>query len=165
MENALLHNVPQSDSRISQDQSSLSGRAQQPKRVLLVDDEPAIRECLSSILSYEGYTVDAVPSCLDALLHFIRTPYHCLIVDLSFPEGNGVFLYQQVNRLDPELARRIIFITGLDECRFLFQQARDTSLPVLRKPISTPSLIEIIDGYSEGDGSHPDHPGTPPPTG
>ncbi|MFQ5890678.1 MAG: response regulator [Gemmatimonadota bacterium] len=116
--------------------------------MLLVDDDDGVREFLATVLTRKGHAVDAVPTCLDALFHFIRIPYDCLILDLCLPEGNGLHVYHQARRIDPYLAERVVFITGYDESHPLYQQARELSLPVLSKPLSIPRLIEILNGYS-----------------
>jgi DNA-binding NtrC family response regulator len=120
------------------------------RRILLVDDDEQMREFLAALLSREGYTVDTVHSCLDGFLQVIRSYYHCLILDLLFPDVDGLFLHEQVKRLDPDLALRTILITGSDDENPLLRRARDLKLPILRKPISNRGLFELLDRFCIG---------------
>ncbi|MBI4161972.1 MAG: response regulator [Acidobacteria bacterium] len=120
------------------------------RRVLLVEDDPPQREFLATLLQAEGYRVDSAASCLDAFLQVIRTYYHCLVLDLLFPEVDGLFLYEQVRRLDPDLARRTVLITGSEEGHPLLARARRAKLPILRKPLRNRDLLEILSRFCGG---------------
>lgn len=120
------------------------------RKILLVDDDPQMREFLAAMLSREGYDVFSVPSCLDGFLHVIRSYYHCMILDLLFPDVDGLFLHEQVKRLDPDLGVRTILITGSDESNPLYQRAKEMKLPILKKPISNQRLFKVLDRFCAG---------------
>ena len=120
------------------------------RKILLVDDDPQMREFLAAMLSREGYKVFSVPSCLDGFLHVIRSYYHCMILDLLFPDVDGLFLHEQVKRLDPDLGIRTILITGSDESNPLYLRAKEMKLPILQKPISNRRLFEVLDRFCAG---------------
>jgi PAS domain S-box-containing protein len=81
-------------------------------RILVVDDEPGIVEVLRSLLSASGYTVEAAGNGREAMERIERGHYDVIISDLFMPGMDGVALYKEINALDPDLARRIIFVTG-----------------------------------------------------
>lgn len=134
----------------SHGQDSSVGSEPKHKRILIVDDEPSVRNYLTQVLAGKGYVVDEAPSCLDALLCIFQARYHSLILDLLIPDVNGLVLYDQVRRLDRDLARRTIFITGSGESHPLLHQARETSLPVLPKPFPASRLLEILESQCAG---------------
>ena len=114
------------------------------RRILLVDDDRDMRDFLGAMLGGEGFLVDSVASCLDGFLHVIRSYYHCMILDLLFPEVDGLFLYEQVKRLDPDLALRTVLITGSDDSNPLLQRARQFKMPILEKPVANQTLVDHL---------------------
>ena len=72
--------------------------------ILVVDDEPAMRLLLSSILKDEGHNVTAAATGEEAL-HLIATRhYHLVLTDLKMPGISGLELLEQVMRDDPGTA-------------------------------------------------------------
>ena len=57
--------------------------------ILVVDDEANIRSSLSGVLSREGHQVDTAGSLADAR-RFLREAYDVVLLDVRFPEGNGL---------------------------------------------------------------------------
>jgi len=76
-------------------------------RILILDDEPGIREVLHTILTKQGYQVDAVADGKDAISFYKEglekdTPYDLVIVDLTIPGGmGGLPAFQQIRKMDP----------------------------------------------------------------
>src|SRR5688572_6141764 len=71
-------------------------------RVLVVDDEPAIRRVLSEFLSMEGFLVDTAPDGRAAVSCLADQSYDVVISDLKMPRLGGLELLKEVNRLNPE---------------------------------------------------------------
>ncbi|MBB5964890.1 response regulator transcription factor [Planomonospora venezuelensis] len=59
-------------------------------RVLVVDDEPALREALQSSLEYEGYRVGLAADGLAALEALEREPYELVLLDVMMPRLDGL---------------------------------------------------------------------------
>ncbi|OUC89150.1 response regulator transcription factor [Streptosporangium minutum] len=59
-------------------------------RVLVVDDEPALREALQSSLEYEGYRVGLASDGLGALEALEREPYELVLLDVMMPRLDGL---------------------------------------------------------------------------
>ncbi|MER5324063.1 response regulator transcription factor [Streptosporangium roseum] len=59
-------------------------------RVLVVDDEPALREALQSSLEYEGYRVGLASDGLAALEVLEREPYELVLLDVMMPRLDGL---------------------------------------------------------------------------
>jgi CheY-like chemotaxis protein len=74
------------------------GARQQPdtampqKRILLVEDEPAVRDVLAHVLWTEGYHVDAAATFPEAITLLDTVVYDLVIADWRLPEGNGLLL-------------------------------------------------------------------------
>jgi DNA-binding response OmpR family regulator len=70
--------------------------AANPREVLVVEDEPQMRDLLTDNLEYEGYRVTAVDSAEQALVEFDRHAISLVIVDVMLPGINGFELCQQL---------------------------------------------------------------------
>jgi two-component system OmpR family response regulator len=122
-------------------------RCERARRVLLVEDEPSMRDCLTDFLKFKGFEVDPATGCLDGFLEAMKHSHDCLVLDLTFPDMNGVFLFNQLKRVNQELAGRTIFITGLDERHPVHRRALDTGVPILAKPFAFSRLYDILNSY------------------
>jgi CheY-like chemotaxis protein len=81
-------------------------------RILLVDDESGTVEVLARILKGHGYQADAVTDGKAALQRLAETKYDLVLCDIRMPGLSGPEIYRRLEERDPEMARRIIFITG-----------------------------------------------------
>ena len=79
-------------------------------KILVIDDEPFIRESLVGFLEDCDYDVSSAESAEQAL-HLLReTPYNVAIVNLRLPGMNGDMFIQEINRLVPQI--RFLIHTG-----------------------------------------------------
>jgi CheY-like chemotaxis protein len=83
------------------------------KRILVVDDEPAVVELLQDVLSSNGYGVDVAADAAGALDLVRRNIYDAAILDFNLPDMDGVMLHRQIRQMDDELARNTLFTSGL----------------------------------------------------
>jgi excisionase family DNA binding protein len=81
-----------------------------PKRVLVVDDEPSIRELLSKTLALAEYEVDTAADAPSALDRLRAGAYDLLIADLNMPGEDGLTLVRRARQLRADLP--VIIITG-----------------------------------------------------
>ena len=66
-------------------------------KILVVDDEPQIREMYSQAFSMAGYTVETAASAEEALEMMQNNSYKVLFLDLNLPGMNGVELCRQIS--------------------------------------------------------------------
>ncbi len=69
---------------------TVSGSEGEAARLLVVDDEPALREALQSSLEFEGYRVDTVADGMTALDQLERQPYDAVLLDVMMPRLDGL---------------------------------------------------------------------------
>jgi CheY-like chemotaxis protein len=119
------------------------------QRILVVDDEPAIRDLLHQVLSADGHTVDQPQDSHDALDMMRRHRYDCIIMDLRMPDISGQQLYRIVADTDPELARKVIFVTGDTVRRETREFLEATGNTVFSKPINMIELRQQIQELAE----------------
>jgi DNA-binding response OmpR family regulator len=79
-------------------------------KVLVIDDEPGIRDLLDTLLRRKGYQVIVAESGQKGLECFHREHPDVLVLDLKMPEMDGFTVLQQVRSLDPIIP--VIILTG-----------------------------------------------------
>jgi CheY-like chemotaxis protein len=113
-------------------------------RILVVDDEPMVREFLTKLLVGKGHEVDSIDNASDALTKIKNERYSVILLDIKMPGMSGIELYQRVQQIAKSLARRIIFMTGdvmgIDTRDFLSK----TGAHYVAKPISVDELVKTI---------------------
>jgi CheY-like chemotaxis protein len=68
------------------------------KRILVVDDEPSIRETLALAFSHHGYSVQTATNAMESLETMHRTPAEVLFLDLNLPGMTGLELCREVRK-------------------------------------------------------------------
>jgi CheY-like chemotaxis protein len=81
-------------------------------RVLILDDEPSITELLGEMLGMLGCQTSLASSAPKALELMQAGHFDVILSDFRMPMMNGQAFYEEVQRRRPELAARIIFISG-----------------------------------------------------
>jgi len=74
----------------------------QPKRILVVDDEPAVCESIRMLLSYDGHEVETASSGAEALAKFDPAKIQLVFTDFSMPIMKGDQLAAEVKRRSPQ---------------------------------------------------------------
>jgi len=83
-------------------------------RILVVDDEPSVRELLNKVLQEMGHSVDVVSDAgLAMQIIYAGTIYDLILADIRMPGMNGVDLCTLILSQMPEMQNRIIVITGM----------------------------------------------------
>jgi two-component system NtrC family sensor kinase len=83
-----------------------------PLRVLVVDDELDVAGMLVEMLMEEGHSVDVAENGRIALQRVAEERYDLVLSDLRMPELDGIGLYQAIEARFPQLAPKVIFLTG-----------------------------------------------------
>jgi len=121
-----------------------SNRVPRRLRVLLVDDEPAIRRAVQRLLAQEFDVIGAegVSEALALLANGSR--FDGLIVDLYMPEANGRETLARIREVDAALAdRAIVLTTGAHEAE-LHEWCKTMGDAVLLKPPTRAELSEML---------------------
>jgi len=114
------------------------------KKILVVEDEPAICNVCQRVLVGEGFEVDTADNGKIAQNMIEQKQYDLCLVDIRTPAMNGKELYQWLQEKHPQLANGVIFTTGdvmgIDTEGFLKEVAR----PFLPKPFTPDELKDIM---------------------
>ncbi len=78
--------------------------------VLIIDDEPDVRDAVERVLARAGYSVRTAESAADALAELERMPADVVITDIIMPKINGVQAIELIRKAFPSV--RIVAISG-----------------------------------------------------
>lgn len=119
-----------------------------PRRMLVADDESAMRSALSTFLVTQGHAVTAAAGGLEARALLNANEYDVVLLDLRMPDLGGDALYDELRSRDPRHADRVVFVTGDVQSdaarRFLARSGR----PVVGKPFQLDELATVLAGVT-----------------
>ena len=115
------------------------------RRVLIIDDEEPILNLVREKLGHHGYEVKVVTHGEAGLSELRQNRFDVTFCDWKMPGLNGRQVYERLRTTDPDLCRRLVFITG-DVINEPMRQFLETeNLPCLTKPFALPELRAAID--------------------
>jgi two-component system, NtrC family, response regulator AtoC len=117
---------------------------QRPARILVVDDESAIRFTLDLMLRRRGYLVTTAESGVEALAVIERQAFDLLLLDLKMPGISGIDIARRAREILPEAA--ILILTGSTTIEGLAEAPGLEQFDVL---IKTASPQEVLDRVAE----------------
>jgi CheY-like chemotaxis protein len=107
--------------------------------VLIVDDDPDIRDALRDTLEWKGYAVAEATDGADAIAYLRgHPPPRAILLDLFMPMMDGWHCFDRIRSL-PELALIPVFVVTATGSRWGYPNA-----PVFRKPVDVPRLLEAL---------------------
>ena len=119
------------------------------RRVLVVDDEDAIRSALRRFFARRGWSVDEAADGRRALEQLLAgddpVPYDAVISDIRMPRLSGEQLHDALARERPELLARCIFSTGDVGAPEAASFVHRTHCRVLEKPFELARLAALVD--------------------
>jgi PAS domain S-box-containing protein len=125
-----------------------------PGRVLIVDDEPAIRVAIRRSLERRGWLVDEAGDGDEAWEKLDRSDqsreYDVVVTDLRMPGTSGIELVDRVRASYPGLADRIIVITGDTASPAVAEFLARLTTPHLQKPFDLRSLVRLVEQVRGG---------------
>ena len=80
-------------------------------KILIVEDEPSLREIMSRALTQEHYVVETASTFAEADAKIAGYDYDCILLDIMLPDGNGLRLLEHVKQLRKR--ENVIIISAL----------------------------------------------------
>jgi CheY-like chemotaxis protein len=115
------------------------------KKGLLVDDEKVVLGYLGRLLNDWGYETDAVSNAKDAIDIINKNDYAFILLDVKMPDMDGITLYRKLVKMKPELARKIVFVTGDVLERTTSEFFKKNNIPNITKPVDIDKLKQNIE--------------------
>ena len=110
------------------------------KKILVVDDEPDIRDYMCSYLEDEGFTTMEAEDGHVAMNKIMEEMPDLILLDLQMPEETGTGFYRKLHHRKELKDIPVIVISGLAGRDI----AVSKSVPVFEKPIEKEALLEAI---------------------
>jgi DNA-binding response OmpR family regulator len=109
--------------------------------VLVVEDDPRLRELYRSTLRAAGYAVVAVADGLDALRRVEREPPEAVVLDLGLPRLGGRDVQKELRSAPDTMHIPIVVVSGNDTSDL----APDEFACVLTKPVDADALVLAVE--------------------
>ena len=126
---------------------------QDPHRptLLLVEDEPALRLLVVTMLEEEGYLVLQAGNGLDAiaLAERHRGDIDLLLTDVVMPRLSGPELAQRLRAMRPGL--EVLFMSGYNDSRLVHRGVEEANVNLLVKPFSPDDLVKRVAELTAGE--------------
>ena len=113
-----------------------------PARILVAEDDPAVRQFVSRALTHLGYEVEAVEDGLRALEVLAERSFDLLISDIVMPGLDGIALALKVTKEWPELA--VMLMTAYAHERQRAHNIEELSHAVLAKPFTLEAIAATV---------------------
>ena len=110
--------------------------------ILVVDDEPAVRDVLATWLQSAGYRCAQAGDAQSALAYVAAHPVDVALLDLGLPDHDGLWLAQQIRQQTADLA--LIVVTGAQRFDAAVAGIRLGVLDYLLKPFSQHELLQAV---------------------
>ena len=118
-------------------------------RILVIDDEPAIRDSLKMILEYEGYEFLGAPSGADGIGQIQREAPDLVFLDVKMPGMDGIETLTRIKGIAETLP--VVMISGHATRETAFQAAKLGAFGFIEKPLSSEDvLLQIRNGLEQG---------------
>jgi DNA-binding NtrC family response regulator len=115
-------------------------------RLLVIEDEPSVAAFMRTALERRGYDVVASPSAAEGLRLLATSEFRGVVSDFRTPGGiNGADLHDWVRRHRPELAARIVFITGDTASAETIALLAQDGTPCIEKPFRVQQLLDAVE--------------------
>ena len=125
---------------------SLPAMRLQPLPVLLIEDEPAVMAYVRATLERSGYTVVCTESGAEGLRLLESEQFLGVVSDMRTPGGvDGADVHAWLSQHRPDLAARIVFITGDIANDDTVATLRKTGAPCVEKPFRVQQFISVIE--------------------
>ena len=111
-------------------------------QLLIVDDEPNIREVLRIVLDGEGYSVSEAATYAEAMQLLGQTTFDLVICDIFLPDGNGLDLVRSYHASNPDT--HFVVVTAHTTPAHAMTALRDGAVEYLSKPFDVEELKLVV---------------------
>src|SRR6266700_3880530 len=111
-------------------------------KILVVDDEPGIRELLTRELTTEGYCAASAANGLEALEKIGQDKYQVALCDLNMPKLGGLEALEEIRKRDPEI--EVIMMTGYGTIETAVEAMKKGAYDFVQKPFNLSEVLALV---------------------
>ena len=111
-------------------------------KLLIVEDDPSVRNTMVTVLELEGYQPDAVASTREAIERLSAEPYTIVISDIYLDERTGIDVLHAARKQNPLCA--VILMTGRGSMETVMAATEGGAFEYLAKPFEMAQMIDTI---------------------
>lgn len=119
-------------------------RSKSKGRILVVDDEPGIRETLTGILEDEGYEVESVASGEACLERLTTRVFPVVLLDIWLPGIDGLETLERIAKTDPARTPVVVVISGHGNIETAVRATKLGAFDFLEKPLSIAKVTVAV---------------------
>jgi DNA-binding NtrC family response regulator len=112
-------------------------------RLLVVDDEEALRTVLSSELSSEGYDVEAASDGDEAITKVQKSNFDLVLLDIKMPKVDGFEVLKFIKKNSPKV--KVIMLTGFADLKNAIESKKLGAEDFVSKPYDLVDLLTTIE--------------------
>ncbi len=125
------------------------------RKILIIDDEEAIRDGCHQILTRKGFHVDSTGEAVRGLEMALGDVYDLILLDSRMPKISGLDILKKLKE-DNNVSAKVIIITGYGTIPLAVEAMRHGAFNFLAKPYSAAELKEAVNSALTGDKLHDD---------
>ena len=111
-------------------------------KVLIVDDDPVVRDSLGEWFSSEAFEVTALSSGREALERIERNRWDIALLDIKMPGMDGIELQGRLKDIDPDMP--LIIMTGYGSVETAVQALKNGAYDYITKPFDPDELVHLV---------------------
>jgi len=113
-------------------------------RILVVDDEPAIRQTLSAVLEDEGFRVKSAESGEECLAEAGAHSYDVVLLDVWLPGMDGLETLEALQKLPPGERPEVVMISGHGSIETAVRATKLGAFDFLEKPLTIDKVLVVV---------------------
>ena len=117
------------------------------KRIMVVDDDQAVLDVISRIISRMGFEVEKHQNPQAALRSFAQKSFPVVLTDIRMPGMDGFEFLSEIHKLDK--ACKVIMVTGYGEKKHVVEALRMGAHNFLEKPVRTEAVCQAVENAFE----------------
>jgi DNA-binding NtrC family response regulator len=111
-------------------------------KILLIEDDPAVRHGMAAFLRANGLDVDETDTCQKALERFKEVGHDVVVADYSLPDGTSLDILPQVKKLSEETP--FIILTAHGSIDLAVRAIKEGAEQFLTKPVESKALLVLV---------------------
>ena len=111
-------------------------------RILIVDDDPVVRDSLGKWFESEGFDVDICPGAHAALEKMARDGFDIALVDIKMPGVDGIELQAKLKEVEPDMP--VVIMTGYASVETAVKALKNGAYDYITKPFDPDELVHLV---------------------